>query len=117
MSLDLSKYINKKYDDTHYNCLHFAVEIYRDLTGVDMSTQVSGLLKGKSQRHVDIKKLKQFKWLAEPTDPCLAIMHGDELHAGIYHQSKIIHITESGIQNIAPHFAEIRHGRIKYYAI
>lgn len=116
MRLDLSRYA-QTYDDNNYNCLHFAVDVYRDLTGNDMTKQVSGLLTGKKQRHVDIEKLKQFKLLDAPTDPCLAVMHSEVLHVGIYHKSKIIHITESGIQNIATHFAEIRHGRIKYYAI
>jgi len=117
MILDLSKYDDKHYHDTDYNCLHFAVDIYHDLTGDDMSVYVSGLLTGRAHRKIDIAKLKRFERLILPNAPCLAIMHGDAMHAGIYHKNKIIHITESGVQSMAPHIAEIRHGYIKYYAI
>lgn len=117
MSLNLAKYDTKRYDDNDYNCLHFAVDIYHDITGRDMGVYVKGLMTGRDKRTIDIDKLKRFIPLAEPNQTCLALMHGAELHAGIYHQSKIIHITESGVQCVPPHIAELNHGKIKYYAV
>lgn len=117
MTLDLSKYLNKRYDDTDYNCLHFACDIYRDLTTIDMSADVRGLLTGRNHRHIDIAQLRRFTPIPNPIAPCLAIMHSDVMHAGIYYDNKIIHLTECGVQCVPPHLAEIRHGRIKYYAI
>lgn len=116
--LDLSKYDDKRYryHDKRYNCLHFAVDIYQDITGDDMGVYVTGLMTGRDKRTIDIKQLKRFRPITAPIEPCLALMHGGELHVGIYHQSKIIHITESGVQCVPPHLAEIKHGRIKYYA-
>ena len=115
--LDLAKYRNKRYDDDDYNCLHFAVDIYRDITGKDMGVYVGELLTGRKKRKINTNKLKEFDQLKTPCDPCLAIMHGAELHTGIYHQDKIIHLTESGAQCIPPHIAELKHGRITYYAL
>ena len=115
--LDLSKYADTQYDDHDYNCLHFAVDVYRDITGNDMALYVDDLLTGRDKRKIDIAKLKNFALLDNACDPCLALMHGSELHAGIYHQSKIIHLTETGAQCIPPHIAELKHGRITYYAI
>lgn len=115
--LDLSDYDNKQYNDNDYNCLHFAVDVYKDITGKDMGVYVGELMTGRKKRKVCAEKLKDFKQLDSPTDPCLALMHGKELHAGIYHQAKIIHITETGVQCVPPHIAELRHGRIKYYAL
>lgn len=117
MSFDINKYAEAQYDDDDYNCLHFAVDAYRDITGIDMGLYVNELMTGRNKRKVNPAKLKDFTPLAIPIDPCLALMHGVELHAGIYHQSKIIHITESGVQALPPHLAEVRHGRVKYYAI
>lgn len=115
--LNLSKYDSKHYHDNDYNCLHFSVDLYRDITGKDMGIYVDDLMTGRDKRKIDIAKLKRFKPLNAPVDPCLALMHGKELHAGIYHQAKIIHITETGVQCVAPHIAALRQGRIKYYAI
>jgi len=115
--LNLCKYDDKQYNDNDYNCLHFAVDIYKDITGDDMGVYVAELMTGRGKRKIDIVKLKRFVQLESPIDPCLALMHSAELHAGIYHQRKIIHITESGVQCVAPHIAELKHGRIKYYAI
>lgn len=115
--LDLSKYDNKQWHDKDYNCLHFAVDIYRDITGKDMGIYVAGLLTSRDLRTINPAKLKEFEPLDEPVEPCLALMHGAELHAGIYHLAKIIHITETGVQCVPPHIAALRHGRVKYYAI
>lgn len=115
--LDLSKYDGVIYDDANYNCLHFAVDVYRDLTGCDMGVFVGELLTGRDKRRVNPAALKNFEQLDAPIDPCLALMHGVELHAGIYHQGQIIHFNESGAQVQPPHIAELRHGRIKYYAV
>lgn len=115
--LDLSKYDDVSYDDANYNCLHFAVDVYRDLTGIDMIFYLDGLMTGRGNRVIETEKLKQFKPLDAPIEPCLALMHGAELHAGIYHDGLIFHFNESGAQCQPPHIAELRHGRIKYYAV
>ncbi len=74
--LDLTKYDSKRYDDDIYNCLHFAVDIYRDITGREMSVYVNDLMTGRTKRKV----LKEFDLIDKPIDPCLALMHGKELH-------------------------------------
>ncbi|WP_352338294.1 hypothetical protein [Psychrobacter sp. 16-MNA-CIBAN-0192] len=106
-----------RYDDDEYNCLHFAVDIYRDITGKDMGIYVGELLTGRKKRKINTDKLKEFKQLKAPSDPCLVIMHGAELHTGIYHQDKIMHFNDLGVHCAAPHIAESRYGRITYYAI
>lgn len=117
MSFDINKYAQAQYDDDDYNCLHFAVDAYRDITGIDMELYVSELMTGRDKRKVNPAKLRDFDQLTNPVDPCLALMHGPELHCGIYHQNKIIHFNDRGVQAQPPHIAEIQHGRIKYYAI
>ena len=117
MAFKLKKYISKRYDDETYNCLHFAVDAYRDISGRDMGLYVSELMTGRAKRRVIVSKLKEFKPIAIPIEPCLAVMHGAELHIGIYHKGKIIHFNEQGVQAQPPYIAEINHGRIKYYAI
>ena len=66
--LDLSKYANKQWHDEDYNCMHFAVDIYRDITGCDMGVYVDGLLRGRHHRHIDPAKIKEFTQLKAPID-------------------------------------------------
>lgn len=115
--MDLTKYQSVKYHEANYNCLHFAVDIYRDLTEQDMGLFVSELMTGKDKRQINVTKLKEFSELPQPIAPCLAIMRGAEVHAGIYHNGVIIHLTDSGIHAQPPHLAELQHGRIKYYRV
>lgn len=115
--IDLAKYQTKRYDDDHYNCLHFAVDIYRDITGCDMGLYVDDLMTGRSKRKINTEKLKNFEPIDIPRDPCLAVMHGAELHSGIYHQGVIIHFNINGIHCNPPHIAEIKYGRMTYHAI
>lgn len=117
MSLDLAKYQAVKYDDTHYNCLHFAVDIYRDITGKDIGLYVGELMTGKNARTINPSKLKDFIPLDTPRNPCLAVMHGQAVHAGIFYHNQIIHLTEAGIQCVPPHIAQLQHGKIRYYDI
>tara|TARA_R110000850_G_scaffold275141_2_gene413776 strand:+ start:539 stop:898 length:360 start_codon:yes stop_codon:yes gene_type:complete len=117
MTFKLKKYDSKRYDDEIYNCLHFAVDAYHDISGHDMGLYVSELMTGRDKRRVIVRKLKEFKPIINPINTCLAVMHGAELHIGIYHDGKIIHFNEQGVQAQPPYIAEINHGRIKYYAI
>ena len=115
--IDLSKYANVKYDDKSYNCLHFAVDIYKDLTGQDMGLFVDELMTDKDHRIINPSKLKNFRQIATPCNACLAIMRGASVHAGIFYNNAIIHLTDNGVQSVPPHIAEIQHGTITYYTI
>lgn len=115
--IEFGKYSNVKYDDKTYNCLHFAVDIYKDLTGQDMGLFVGELMTDKHHRTINPAKLKNFSQITTPCDACLVIMRGQAVHAGIYHNNTIIHLTEAGIQSTPPHIAQVQYGNISYYTI
>ena len=115
--IDLSKYHAVTYDDKRYNCLHFAVDIHRDLTGKDMGLFVDELMTDKNHRTINPSKLKNFRQIATPCNACLAIMRGASVHAGIYYSNTIIHLTEAGIQSTPTHIAQVQYGNISYYTI
>lgn len=115
--IDLSKYHAVTYDDKRYNCLHFAVDIYKNITGNDMGLFVDELMTDKHHRIINPAKLKNFTQIHTPTDPCLAVMRGQAVHAGIYYSNTIIHLTEAGIQSTPTHIAQVQYGNISYYTI
>lgn len=104
------------YDDKTYNCLHYAVDKYQAITGVDIGLYVAELMTGKDNRKINPAKLSQFTPLDAPASPCFAVMRGATVHAGVYHDGLIHHLTESGEQAVPPHIAQLQHGLIKYYA-
>lgn len=104
------------YNDTTYNCLHYSVDKYKALTGIDVGLYVSELLTDKNARAINPAKLANFSLLDAPASPCLAVMRGAVVHAGIYHDGLIHHLTESGEHAVPPHIARLQHGTVKYYA-
>lgn len=115
--IDLSKYHAVTYDDKRYNCLHFAVDIYKDITGNDMGLFVDELMTDKDHRTINPSKLKNFTQIPTPVSPCLAIMRGQAVHAGIFYQNTIIHLTDGGIYSTPPHIAQVQYGNVSYYTI
>ena len=104
------------YDDKSYNCLHYAVDKYQAITGVDIGLYVAELMTGKDNRKINPAKLSQFTPLDAPVSPCFAVMRGATVHAGIYHNGVIHHLTEAGEHATPAHIAQLQYGAIKYYA-
>lgn len=104
------------YNDKTYNCLHYSVDKYKALTGIDVGLYVSELLTDKDHRTINPAKLDNFRPLDAPISPCLAVMRGASVHAGIYHEGVIHHLTEAGEHATPAHIAQLQYGAIKYYA-
>lgn len=115
--INWDKYASVKYDDKNYNCLHFAVDIYKDLTGQDMGLFVDELMTDKHHRIINPAKLKNFSQIATPCHACLVIMRGQAVHAGIFYNNTIIHLTDGGVFSTPPHIAETQYGQLSYYTI
>lgn len=103
------------YNDRDYNCLHFACDFYERLTGNNPRLFVDGLLTDKQNRRVNPSALSAFTPTDTPKDGTWAVMHGAEVHIGIYHDGLVHHFGERGEQAIPPHIAQLQHGRIVYY--
>lgn len=114
--LDLKKYGDVKYDDLNYNCLHFAIDVYRDLTDINLSFDVIDLCTTRTQRRICPEKLRQFVLIDAPIDPCIAVMRSPMgAHCGVYTNGSIIHLDSDGIKSQPPHIAQLHHQSVKYY--
>lgn len=105
------------YNDKTYNCLHFACDFYERLTGSNPRLLVGELLTDKANRRVNPSALSAFCPTDTPTDGTWAVMHGAQVHIGIYQDGLIHHLTESGQHATPPHIAQLQHGRITYYEL
>ena len=115
--IDWSKYARKQYDDDNYDCLHFACEIYHQLTDIDISDDVFVICPNTGKRLVNPQKLREYQPLTAPKSPCFALMHRDDgrTHAGIFIDGCIVHLTKSGLQYLPPHLLTATYPKINYY--
>lgn len=114
MSID--QFFGVKYDKKSYNCYHFSCDVWRHLTGEDLSQiiddqmQTTGIL---YRRYV-----RQFRELVKPVSPCLVIMQNPHeiTHMGIFYNGRVLHLTESGTEYQPPIVACRHHLEVRYAA-
>lgn len=95
----------KEYDDKNYNCSHFVVDVYREITGIDISDLLLGFMRPKHERQVfkNIRKnFGQTSVIKNKTLLCL-MSNNHEKHAGVFYKNKILHLRKNGVeyQNIS----------------
>lgn len=116
----LARFFNRKYDFNHYNCVHFVVEIWQELTGDDIAPYLNGFMQNNGVKKGNITKLKQFVRLSEPKSPCVVLFQNkhQESHIGVFIGNKIIHIQEErGVQYQPLSVVKIGFNRVSFYDI
>lgn len=115
MSLD--SFFERQYNRDTYNCAHFAVEVWRSLTGQDIEQELTGFLRPVRDRRTDPGLRRTFQKLACPESPCLVLMQRTKStpHAGVFLRGRIIHIHERGVECLPPEVATRGFDRIGYY--
>lgn len=93
----IDQWLEKTYDWDAYNCSHFVSEVWADLTGDDISLIARGVGQG-SLSHFK-KEISKRERLRQPEDPCVVLLHltNQQLHAGVYVEGKVLHLTENGV--------------------
>lgn len=92
-------FLDRVYNERHYNCLHFTVEVWRALTGEDIAERLDGLLSGPvADRRIRRPHTGAFLSLPDRRSPCLALMQRARIapHVGIYLRGRVLHIRETG---------------------
>lgn len=100
MPWSTDKYFGRKYGRRSYNCARFACDVWRDLTGQDLSDALQGMMAGRGDARAVVSQLRQFARLEAPVDPCLALFqfHRESPHVGVFVRGKVLHITAGGVQ-------------------
>lgn len=90
--MSINKYLDREYDELRYNCVHFARDVWLDLTGEDIEQYVNHLL-GKPA----LTTRFGFKRVRRPTGLAFVWLRGwSESHAGIFIDGKILHLSKGG---------------------
>jgi hypothetical protein len=89
----------KRYDEDAYHCVHFAVDMWKFVTGHDLSSQFSPLLSPEAARSAPDSVWRGFEELGQPgLDPLLVLLRGPgrQPHIGVYRDGRIWHMRETG---------------------
>jgi len=113
--VNINAYFSRKYDDMSYNCLHFARDVWLDLTGEDLTAKLQGLL-GEG-RKLTKSHFRAFRKLNQPLSPCLVLMTqlGKDPHIGVYFNGNVFHIRKSGVEFLPANLACRWATSIRYY--
>jgi len=94
----LDSLMGKVYDKNKYNCAHFTIDVWKVITGEDITEAFKGLLEPLKYNKATMSLREGFKRLKEPVNPCIVLMNrkGSTPHVGVWYNGKVLHLTESG---------------------
>jgi len=90
----------KEYNDENYNCSHFVVDAYKEITGIDISDLLLGFMCQRQDRKVfnSIREnFGQINVIKNKTLLCL-MSNSHEKHAGVLYKNKILHLRKTGVE-------------------
>jgi len=89
--------MDRKYIEGVYTCYHFASEVWKDLTGIDLSVEIHSIF---TSAHISREHIKRFNVLLQPVSPCLVVMQRGRTtpHIGVYKDGGILHIHGHGVE-------------------
>jgi hypothetical protein len=102
--MNLDQFLSKTYDIQSYNCLHFASDIWREITGEDLRERLGGNV--YESRSINKSFRRDWKQIAVPSDLCLAVFSRSRKdpkvepyqpsHVGVWFKGLVGHLTEAG---------------------
>lgn len=110
----------KEYHIRSYNCMHFFIDVWKDLFGVDASHLLPSVAVEEGIfKVIDPTIFKQtFHRLKEPKSPCAVVLRTTSnvsTHFATFYKKKILHITEIGVHFVPLEVASIGFNSVKFY--
>jgi hypothetical protein len=104
-----------------YNCLDFAIEAWRYLSGdPEAAERLERLSEGvrAEDGHVILSGVRGFTKLDRPRDPCLVVMQRTRTspHIGIFLRGRVLHLKECGVEYQPIQVVRRYFTRIGFYA-
>jgi hypothetical protein len=94
----IAQLMGRRYDEETYHCVHFVVDVWKELTGVDLSEQFRPILEAPESRSATSTVWSGFREVQAPEEPCLVLLRaqGRQPHLGIYVDGGVLHLREKG---------------------
>ena len=99
-----------KYDKQRYCCEHFLIDVYRALTGVDLSDKL--LTRG----FFTARQLRNFKQVDTPKQLTIVLFRdANKAHVGLWYDNKVLHLSEQGVLLQPLDVAKMGFKRVDFY--
>jgi hypothetical protein len=110
--MNLDHYFSRTYNDKNYNCLHFAADIWFDLTGNNVIQAMHKIMNNGLTK----TEMRLFEKLTCPQSPCIVLMQRPRCtpHVGIYIDGSVFHLTEVGPQYLQLEIATRHFKTLRY---
>lgn len=117
--MNIDKYLDREYNESKYNCASLTCEVWKDLTGIDISNALGECCKAREDRRVSAHGLAVFQRLNGPVSPCIALFQVQrrEPHVGIWLDGKILHITRNGVEWSCLELVMINFDKVRFYNV
>jgi hypothetical protein len=114
--VSIDRYLGRRWSPA-YDCLAFAAEVWRDLTGEDLRGRLDGLFVPAAQREPALRHFRAFERLLEPLDPCLVLMRRprSEPHLGVYIRGKVLHLDGAGAKHVLLGLTALSFPRLEFF--
>ena len=116
--MNLDKFFLKVYDKNNYNCAHFVADVWKEITGEDITWKLSGFLRPKTERTVSRELARIFTrvpYSSKELSIVLMQRAGHTPHVGILHNGRIFQLTELGAEYSERDVACRGFQRVRYY--
>jgi len=112
----MNEFFFKKYHPADYNCLHFSIDVWKQLTGQDIKELFSSSCFSDIRR-AGHKMIRNFKKVDSNCDLCLVAMqsHGSAPHIGVKIENDIFHFGPNGTQKLDCGVVTFGYSKIRYY--
>ena len=109
-NMDWQQIERVKYDKQRYCCEHFLIDIYRELTGIDLTNKLltSGFF--------NAQKLRNFRQVETPKQLTIVLFRDKaKAHVGLWYDNKVLHLSEQGVLLQPLDMAKMGFKRVNFY--
>lgn len=110
--------MRQPYDEATYNCAHFTVDAWNELTGVSLHDQLGPLLCAEDEREMPKDVLDRFTRTDAPENPSIVVMEraDGKLHMGVWWNSGVYHITQLGVHHATLARIRMEYRNLRFYS-
>ena len=117
--MDEAYLLSRKYERRTYNCLHFAIEVWRGLTKEDLGERMRDVLASDNLDGLRRDHLRGFRRIErpEPDVPCVVFFYHPlrRPHVGVMYRDRVWHLQEQGGCCVGLDFARLGFERVHFY--
>ena len=117
--MNIDRYLDRQYHKSKYNCAHFVCDVWKDITGQDISISLQAVLTGPGARKLHTQALKAFEAVAVPLPLALVLFQAgrNAPHVGIWLDGRVLHITDKGVSCVRLESLEGSFNKMRFYNV